>query len=164
MLACDREPFSDQRVRNALEHAMDRNALVQGVSLGLYQPWFSQVAEASPLKLQNTGIEHDLDRARALMSEAGYADGFSMNIVPLPQYPEMIRAAEILKEQWAAINVEVEVRVEDPGVVGDIFTTRARVPTTSSGGPTPGSTSCSTRRWQRATRRSAPSSTPRRIR
>jgi peptide/nickel transport system substrate-binding protein len=124
MLACDREPFSDQRVRNALEHAMDRTTLAQGVSLGLYQPWFSQVAEASPLQLQNTGIEHDLDRAKALMSEAGYADGFSMNIVPLPQYPEMIRAAEILKEQWAAINVEVEVRVEDPGVVGDIFTNR----------------------------------------
>jgi peptide/nickel transport system substrate-binding protein len=47
-----------------------------------------------------------------------------MNIVPLPQYPEMIRAAEILKEQWAAINVDLEVRVVDPGALGDIRTRR----------------------------------------
>jgi peptide/nickel transport system substrate-binding protein len=82
------------------------------------------VAEASPLQLQNTGVEYDPDKATALMQEAGYPDGFKMNIVPLPQYPEMVRAAEILKEQWSKIKVDVEVRVVDPGILGDVFTNR----------------------------------------
>jgi peptide/nickel transport system substrate-binding protein len=80
-------PFNDVRVREAVTLALDREAINQaetgggGESVGQWIPRQQQGAVQAP------AIEQDLDRARELMAEAGYADGFDVAaLTPLPNY------------------------------------------------------------------------------
>ncbi len=80
-------PFNDVRVREAVTLSLDREAINEaetgggGESVGQWIPRQQQGA------LQAEAIEQDLDRARELMAEAGYADGFEVAaLTPLPNY------------------------------------------------------------------------------
>ena len=80
-------PFNDVRVREAVTIALDRETINQsetgggGESTGQWIPRQQQGA------VQAEPIEQDLDRARELMAEAGYADGFDVSaLTPLPNY------------------------------------------------------------------------------
>ena len=80
-------PFNDIRVREAVTLALDRVAINEaetgggGESTGQWIPRQQQGA------LEAAAIEQDLDRARELMAEAGYADGFEVAaLTPLPPY------------------------------------------------------------------------------
>ena len=80
-------PFNDVRVREAVTLALDRTSINDaetgggGETVGQWIPRQQQGAlEAEP-------IEQDLDKARELMADAGYADGFDVTaLTPLPNY------------------------------------------------------------------------------
>lgn len=80
---------NSMKVRNALAHAIDRGPLVDSLLSGLgfinHQAYLSV---NDPNYSEEWGWEYDLDLARQLLSEAGYADGFQMDMwvdtVPLP--------------------------------------------------------------------------------
>jgi peptide/nickel transport system substrate-binding protein len=78
----DANPFADVRVREAMSLAIDRNAIQQVVMRGQSIPtcvanppfvagWTEELDECPPV---------DLDRARELLAEAGYEDGFSVTL------------------------------------------------------------------------------------
>ncbi|MGI9596725.1 MAG: ABC transporter substrate-binding protein, partial [Acidimicrobiales bacterium] len=80
-------PFNDVRVREAVTLALDRDTINQtetgggGESTGQWIPRQQQGA------LQAEPIEQNLDRARELMAEAGFEDGFDVAaLTPLPNY------------------------------------------------------------------------------
>jgi peptide/nickel transport system substrate-binding protein len=79
-------PFSDLRVRQALSCAIDRNALMKISGYGFLQPAYQLpipgIVGFVP-SLQDKP-EFDPDKAKALLTEAGYADGFSTKIIPMP--------------------------------------------------------------------------------
>ncbi len=80
-------PFNDIRVREAVTLALDRDSINQaetgggGESAGQWIPRQQQGAYQAP------AIAQDVDRAKELMAEAGYADGFEVAaLTPLPNY------------------------------------------------------------------------------
>ncbi len=107
-------PFADRRVREAISLAIDRAAVVREMAAGYGVPagqfvarevfGFDPALEAPP---------RDLARARALLAEAGYADGFS---APL-EFREG-RAVTELGRQLAEIGVRIEPR---PQVWRDLY-------------------------------------------
>ncbi len=72
-------PLGDVRVRRALNHAIDREAMAEALLLGMARPAGQPASQVTVG--YNPGVEpyaYDPDRARALLAEAGYPDGFSM--------------------------------------------------------------------------------------
>lgn len=75
----DDNPFRDARVRQAVAHAVNVPAILQTIMRGSAEP-ASQLVSAA-MRGHTEGLDrpaHDPDRARALLAEAGYADGFDM--------------------------------------------------------------------------------------
>ena len=75
-------PFVDRRVREALEYAVDRETMAQGIGMGyyeaLYQPAMKNQSVYDPSLIQR---KYDPDKAKALLAEAGYPNGLKTTIV-----------------------------------------------------------------------------------
>jgi peptide/nickel transport system substrate-binding protein len=104
-----REPFNSLEVRQAMAHAIDRDALIEGVTYGYSEPIGSHFAPHHPYYIDLTDTyPFDLDAARALLAEAGYADGFSATL-KLPPVGYARTSGQILAAQFAEIGIELEL-------------------------------------------------------
>lgn len=75
------EPFSDQKVRQALNYAVDKEAVLQAGSLGEGYVVDSPVAKDAWGYSSVGGYEYDPEQAKALLEEAGFPDGFETEII-----------------------------------------------------------------------------------
>lgn len=100
--------FQDVRVRQALCYAIDQEALVQVSSDGLGKPisGFSSTVTAGYKALEPW--PYDVEKAKTLLAEAGYADGFTidLHVEPLSIYE---KSAEIIQSMWADIGVTANI-------------------------------------------------------
>ncbi len=103
------EPFDDIRVRQAVSHAIDRQAIIDGAMYGVGTPIGTHFAPHHPDYVDLTANSaHDPDRARELLREAGYAEGFSTTLkLPPPSYAR--RGGEIIAAQLREVGIEVEL-------------------------------------------------------
>ncbi|WP_293458824.1 ABC transporter substrate-binding protein [Phenylobacterium sp.] len=102
-------PFNDLKVRRALAYAVDRKAVLQGAMFGYGQPIGSHFPPTDPDYVDLTGLyPHDVARAKALLAEAGYPNGFSATLkLPPPSYAR--RSGEIIAAQLAQAGVKVTI-------------------------------------------------------
>ncbi|MBY0338119.1 MAG: ABC transporter substrate-binding protein [Acetobacteraceae bacterium] len=106
-----RNPFRDLRVRQALSLAINREALVERVMDG--------AADATAQWLPAGAFGHnpevrphafDADRARALLAEAGYADGFRITLAtPNDRWPNDARISQAVAQMWTRIGIRTQV-------------------------------------------------------
>jgi len=104
-----RPPFNDVRVRRAISHALDRQAIIEGAMFGYAKPIGSHFPPQSPDYVDLTGLyPHDAAKARALLAEAGYPNGFVVTLkLPPPSYAR--RSGEIIAAQLAQIGVRAKI-------------------------------------------------------
>ena len=102
-------PFDNVKVREALAHAIDRNAIIDGAMFGYGTPIGTHFAPHNPAYVDLTGQSaYDPDMARALLAEAGFADGFTTTLkLPPPSYAR--RGGEIIAAQLREVGIETEV-------------------------------------------------------
>jgi peptide/nickel transport system substrate-binding protein len=102
-------PFDDLRVRQAIGHAIDRQAIIDGAMFGYGTPIGSHFAPHNPAYVDLTGLSaFDPERARALLAEAGHGDGFTARLaLPPPSYAR--RGGEIVASQLRAVGIETEI-------------------------------------------------------
>lgn len=119
-LNVEREPFKDEKVRQALYHAIDRDAYKRIVWFGFGKPAISPVVSTLTEFHDPTVPTYPFDVAKAeqLLDEAGLkrgADGvrFRINLDYLPYGEEFRRSAEFLKQSFKRIGVEAEIRNQD---------------------------------------------------
>ncbi len=100
-----RKPFDDPRVRRALMMAVDRATLIDGAQAGMGQPIGSHYAPNDPgfVALADV-LPYDPVKARALLAEAGYANGLAFTI-KVPQMPYAVHTAEVLQAMFAEVGV-----------------------------------------------------------
>lgn len=113
-LNTDLKPLNDVRVRQALNFATDRVGLVRAIMSGFAIP------ANSPLAPVTAGYDKKLDpyplnleKAKALLKEAGVGDGFTMSIAVQGQDA---RIGQVLQSMWAKIGVKLDVRQMESGV------------------------------------------------
>ncbi len=102
-------PFDDITVRAAIAHAIDRQAVVDGAMFGYGIPIGTHFAPHHPAYVDLTGLSaYDPERAKALLAEAGFAEGFATTLaLPPPSYAR--RGGEIVASQLRAVGIEAEI-------------------------------------------------------
>jgi peptide/nickel transport system substrate-binding protein len=108
-----REPFTDVRVRQAIAYAMDREQLCQAGFFGLCETLHEPVGDGSPWNFDYRPYDRDIERAQQLLADAGYPDGFEMELLPTTQYGETVRAAQVLQQQLADIGIEATINAPE---------------------------------------------------
>lgn len=111
---CGVPPFDDARMRQAVAHAVDREAIVDTFFGGFAHVFNAAYAAGSPWAPEVDPIPLDLAKARGLVREAGYADGLTVravttNVAPVP------RVAEAVASDLSRIGVTLDIRgYDDP--------------------------------------------------
>ena len=122
-------PYNDMRVRQALNYAVDRRGIVQVVYRGFAEPAAGPVSSAIKYSRQETSpiVEADIAKAKGLLKEAGFPNGFKGNILT-PDRTDMIRVATVLQENFAKIGVQMEVKVIEWGTFLEVQRTKNHDP------------------------------------
>jgi peptide/nickel transport system substrate-binding protein len=100
--------LADVRVRKAIQHAIDRQAIVDGAMFGFGTPIGSHFAPHSPAYTDLTeATPYDPEKARALLAEAGVAPGTTL-VMKLPPPTYARRGGEIVAAQLEAVGFSVD--------------------------------------------------------
>lgn len=117
------EPFNDLRVRQAIAHVIDRQAIIDGAMFGYGTPIGTHFAPHHPYYVDLLdSYPHDVAKAKELLAAAGYENGFKATLkLPPPTYAR--RGGQILAAQLREIGIELElINVEWAQWLEDVFT------------------------------------------
>jgi peptide/nickel transport system substrate-binding protein len=112
-----RPPFTEARVRYALSFAIDRNSIVNTAEFG-YAAVSGPVPASTPWALPSSrfpSYTQNVARARQMLSEAGYPNGFATRIVTSPTYEGGIAVAQVIQEQLRAVGVNATLETIEWG-------------------------------------------------
>jgi peptide/nickel transport system substrate-binding protein len=108
------EPFQSKQVRQAISYAIDTQAIVENI----YAGFASQAAQPVPPNVLGHNEElqpypRNLDRARSLLQEAGYGDGFAFELAtfqnPRGYNPSPLPTAQTVKSNLSEVGIEVTI-------------------------------------------------------
>jgi len=102
-------PFDNVKVREAMAHAIDRQAIIDGAMFGLGTPIGTHFAPHNPDYVDLTADSaYDPEKAKALLAEAGFAEGFTTTLkLPPPSYAR--RGGEIIAAQLREVGIQTEI-------------------------------------------------------
>lgn len=111
----NKEPFQDVKVRQAVQMAIDRQAILDAlyggrgqVEHGIYPYGLIGFNEGQ------TKISYDPEGAKALLEEAGYGSGFTMELAADASASDTVTMAlEIIKEQLLEVGIQAEIKNYD---------------------------------------------------
>lgn len=132
-------PFDDVRVRRAFQLAVDREAIATAAYGGTGEPGRGLWPSTSPRydsSLEEL-VHYDPNRARQLLSEAGYGDGLELELHYVAHRVEHEPVAEVVQAQLAEVGVQVDI-VPTRTIVEDIFPGERDNVFTLLGGSRPG--------------------------
>jgi peptide/nickel transport system substrate-binding protein len=105
-----RKPFSDVRVRRAITHAIDKEEVVKGAMFGLGRVLGSNVDPLNPYFVDmSKAVPYSPEKAKQLLADAGYPQGFDAVLRVPPQYPYTVRTGEVLVGQLAKVGIRVKL-------------------------------------------------------
>ena len=118
-------PFSDVRVRKALCYAIDKEEILLMVSDGKGTPIASSMFPAFGkyyMPELNEVYTQDLSKAKELLTEAGYPDGFSFTIKVPSNYAQHVDTAQVIAQQLKAIGVNASIElIEWDSWLSDVY-------------------------------------------
>jgi ABC-type transport system substrate-binding protein len=105
-------PLADARVRTAINKALDREAISAAVYADTAEPALGMWPEGHRFSDPDLESElaYDVEGAKQLMAEAGYADGFDIPLYSVGVF-NLPEAAEVMKEQLAVIGIDMTITV-----------------------------------------------------
>ena len=114
-----KEPFGDERVRQALNYAVDKEGIVQGILFGNGQV---AVSSLPAMAYHNEALEpypHDPAKAQALLTEAGLGDGFSTTMLVPSGDVTYQQVASAIQANLAEVGVQVQLQLIESGAQWD---------------------------------------------
>lgn len=108
----NKKPFDNPKVREAISYAVDRNQIVQTV-------WKGEAALTGPIApaITNWALDTasyptyktDVEKAKQLLAEAGFPNGFETQIETAATYPDMVETAQVIQQQLKAIGINAKI-------------------------------------------------------
>ena len=105
-----KNPLADLRVRQALNYAVNKQAVIQITTHGLGKPMGSYLSSATPLYYGPEPLyPYNLDKAKALLKEAGYAGGMELSVMSLAGNQDEITNFTAIQQMWGQIGVKLKI-------------------------------------------------------
>src|SRR5436309_11899209 len=105
-----RKPYADVRVRRAVTHGINKPEVVKGAMFGLGRVLGTNVDPLNPYFVDMAGaMPYDPGKAKKLLAEAGYPNGFEAVLRVAPQYYYTVRTGEVLAAQLQKIGVRIKI-------------------------------------------------------
>ena len=110
----EKGPFNNKKVRQALCHAINKESIIENFYEGTAEPAKNPIPPTiNGYNDQIKDYQYDLDKAKQLLDEAGYSDGFKIDLwampVPRPYMPNGEKIAEAIQADFKKIGVEVNI-------------------------------------------------------
>jgi dipeptide transport system substrate-binding protein len=110
----EKKPFNDRRVRQAINYAINKQAIIDAIYLGAGKPATNPIPPT--IWSYNDAVKdypYDPAKAKALLAEAGYANGFETDVwampVQRPYNPNARRMAEIMQADLAKVGIKAKI-------------------------------------------------------
>jgi peptide/nickel transport system substrate-binding protein len=102
-------PFDNLKVRQAISYALDRKEIIDGAQDGYGTPIGSHFSPADPGYVDLTGVyPHDPAKARELLKEAGFPNGFKATL-KLPPTPYARDGGQIVAAQLRKVGIDLQI-------------------------------------------------------
>ena len=109
-------PFDNKKVRQAMAYAIDRQAVVELVMFGYGTPIGSHWSPSTPYYVDLTQkFAYNPEKAKALLAEAGYPNGFDATIKLPAIYSYSKRAGEVIADMLSQVNIRLEIEIVEWG-------------------------------------------------
>jgi ABC-type transport system substrate-binding protein/class 3 adenylate cyclase len=108
--SADRPPFSNELVRKAFCHAVDRERLLRPEDTERAATRGGAIPPALPGHSHRVGPEYDPELAKKLLSDAGHPDGQGLPELQMLVPPWLLFTAELLHEQLAAFGIRLDIK------------------------------------------------------
>lgn len=124
-LKCDRGPTQDLRVRQAIDLAIDDKTIVDQILKGAGTPMLTRIPSGI------TGCNEDLvgqynydpEKAKELLAEAGYPDGFEMKIqAPTGRYLMDTEISQAIVAMLSQVGITVDLQLMESSAYSNVFT------------------------------------------
>ncbi len=111
-----RKPFDDVRVRRAMAYAIDRKAIIKGAMSGYGVPIGSHMDPGNPYYVDLTSMyPYNPEKAKQLLKEAGYPDGFEA-VIKLPErFAYARRSGEIIADMLSQVGIKLKIELIEWG-------------------------------------------------
>jgi peptide/nickel transport system substrate-binding protein len=106
------EPFNNPKLRQAVAYAIDKQKIIDAITLGLGSVYDQKVPKKSPWFVPLKKRERDLAKARALMKEAGYPDGLKVKSQVSRGWPNP-ESMQLIQSQLREIGIDIELELVD---------------------------------------------------
>lgn len=122
---CAKPPFDNKLVRQAVAYAVDRQAIVNAAFEGIGGISWSNLAIASvghdPKWEEMRAYEYNPEKAKQLLAEAGYTEGFSIEAIVDPD-PQRVKTLEAMIPMLAKVGINMKLQQYDSAAALDIYT------------------------------------------
>ncbi|WP_275786466.1 ABC transporter substrate-binding protein [Pararhizobium gei] len=112
-LVMGQKPLDNVKVRQALDMAIDRPSIVKNILQGMATAKGTQVGPADFGYLDIPVTKFDPAKAKALLAEAGYPEGFTIKMQSTTRYMKDGEVAQAIAQQFGDIGVKIEQEVLD---------------------------------------------------
>ena len=117
----DNSILKDARLRQAINYCVDRQAIIDAL--------LSDIGASNPHSIMDnaTGavdlgiIPQDYEKAKQLMADAGYPDGFDIKLFASETYMKNTAQAEMIKAMCAEVGINIDITVGDSATFGTLF-------------------------------------------
>lgn len=113
-----KKPFDDVRVRQAINYAINKEAFVKVVMNGYASVLDSVIAPNTQFYSQQTPYEFNLEKAKELLKEAGYEDGFKATVWGSNSSTTM-KGMEFLQQQLSQVGIKLDVLPMESGTLSE---------------------------------------------
>lgn len=122
MMNFAKPPLNDVRVRQAMNYAINRDELNQVLLLGLGEPTSTMFPKTFWAVDAETAhfYQHDPDKARSLLAEAGYPNGLEIETWSWPDQTS-IQRIEVVGNQLEQVGIRLKITPSPPQVVNQLF-------------------------------------------
>jgi peptide/nickel transport system substrate-binding protein len=105
-----KNPLNDVRVRQALNYATDKEAIIQVVSYGAGTPQKSFMPMSTPLAFGEGPLyPYDVAKAKKLLADAGFASGFEITCMALAGSADDAAKLSALQQMWSQVGVKLKI-------------------------------------------------------